>query len=401
MEKSADRDVRRTLRQGIFALIILAVFGFIFAAVIGTGQNAGTILTTFSTRFLGIVIEALPFLLLGAVISGVIDAFLTPDDIARVVPRNPFLATIFGAFLGFAFPVCECGVVPVVRRLYKKGLPTWVGITFLLAAPVINPIVLVSTYVAFGFGPVLIGRVIFTLVVAIGVGVIFSLGARPQEILRPNALVPVMGGSGEDEDDDHDHHDHDHHHHHHTEAVGVGQKITLPSGQVVENWVSKFDAQLKPSIQPEPVRQRRSIVQRKPLFIGLREAMWAANTEFFEMGRYLIIGSLLAATMQTLISQDVLIALGKGPVISVIVMQLMAFVLSVCSTVDAFLALAFVGTFTTGSIISFLTFGPMVDIKSTLMFLGVFQKRTVVYLIVLPLLMTLLIGVWLNLNIVF
>src|SRR5690606_36564556 len=123
--------------------------------------------------------------------------------------------------------------------------------------------------------------------------------------------------------------------------------------------------------------------------------------EFFEMGRYLIIGSMLAAGMQTLISQNVLLALGEGPIISVLVMQALAFLLSVCSTVDAFLALAFVGTFTTGSIVAFLTFGPLVDIKSTLMFLGVFQRRIVLYLILLPLLMTLLIGVWINLNISF
>jgi uncharacterized membrane protein YraQ (UPF0718 family) len=79
----------------------------------------------------------------------------------------------------------------------------------------------------------------------------------------------------------------------------------------------------------------------------------------------------------------------------------LAFVLSVCSTVDAFLALAFVGTFTTGSILTFLTFGPMVDIKSTLMFMGVFNRRTVFYLIILPLLMTALVGIWLNLNVAF
>jgi uncharacterized membrane protein YraQ (UPF0718 family) len=126
-----------------------------------------------------------------------------------------------------------------------------------------------------------------------------------------------------------------------------------------------------------------------------------AGDEFFEMGRYLIIGSLLAATMQTLVSQDVLLALGRGPIISVITMQLLAFVLSVCSTVDAFLALAFAGTFTTGSILAFLTFGPMVDIKSTLMFLGVFRRKIVFYLIALPFLLTLLFGVWLNLNVSF
>jgi len=118
------------------------------------------------------------------------------------------------------------------------------------------------------------------------------------------------------------------------------------------------------------------------------------------MGRYLIVGSLLAAGMQTLVSQDVLLALGRGPVVSVFVLQMVAFVLSVCSTVDAFLALAFVGTFTTGSILAFLTFGPMVDIKSTLMFLGVFKRRMVIYLIALAMLMTLLIGIWLNLNVV-
>ena len=99
--------------------------------------------------------------------------------------------------LGFAFPVCECGVVPVVRRLFNKGLPMWVGITFLLAAPVINPIVLVSTYVAFGFGPVLIGRIVFTVIVSIGAGLVFALGARPQDVLQPRSLMPVMGGSGE------------------------------------------------------------------------------------------------------------------------------------------------------------------------------------------------------------
>lgn len=360
-----DKDVKRFLRRAVVALVGLALLVFLLAAVIGTGDSAGTILSIFSTRFLGIFIEAIPFLLLGSLVSGIIDAFLTPEDITRFVPRNPILATIAGAFLGFAFPVCECGVVPVVRRLFNKGLPMWVGITFLLAAPVMNPVVLVGTYVAFGFGPVLIGRVVFTLLVSIGVGLVFALGARPQEVLRPRALLPVMGGSGD-----------------------------LPP-QSEANWVSQLDSGIK--IQST----KTGFVKRKPLLTGMRDALQAANSEFFEMGRYLIIGSLLAATMQTLISQDVLLALGKGPVVSVIVMQLMAFVLSVCSTVDAFLALAFVGTFTSGSIITFLTFGPMVDIKSTLMFMGVFSRRTVLYLILLPMLMTLLIGVWLNLNVVF
>ncbi|MCB9454529.1 MAG: permease [Anaerolineaceae bacterium] len=333
-------------RHWLLRLAATAVIGILLVAVLSTGQDAGTILSIFSTRFLGIFIEAVPFLLLGTLASGMIEAFITPEDITRFLPRNPFWATISGAFMGFAFPVCECGVVPVVRRLFNKGLPMWVGITFLLAAPVMNPVVLVSTLSAFGFGQILIGRFVVTAVVAIAVGLVFALGAKPQEVLRPHATLPVTGGSG----------------------------------------------QILLKVPPTP---------RKPLLIGLRDALQMAGDEFFDMGRYLIIGSLLAAAMQTLVSQETLLALGRGPVVSVLVLQTLAFVLSVCSTVDAFLALAFAGTFTTGSVLAFLTFGPMVDIKSTLMFLGVFRRRTVAYLIILPLLMTMLISIWLNLNVVF
>lgn len=335
-----------SLPRLLWTLAGVALLALLVAAVLGTGQDAGTIISIFSTRFLGIFIEAAPFLLLGTLASGLIDSFISADDIARWVPRNPILATIMGTFMGFAFPVCECGVVPVVRRLYTKGLPMSVGVTFLLAAPVMNPVVLVSTYVAFGFGPVLIGRFVITALVAIAVGLVFAFAARPQEVLQPQSLMPVMGGSSD----------------------------------VI------------------PLYAR---TPRKPLLRGLRDALRMAGDEYFEMGRYLILGSMLAAAMQTLVSQDVLLALGRGPVVSVLVMQGLAFLLSVCSTVDAFLALAFVGSFTTGSVLSFLTFGPMVDIKSTLMFMGVFQRKTVLYLILLPLLMTLLVGIWLNLNVSF
>ena len=116
------------------------------------------------------------------------------------------------------------------------------------------------------------------------------------------------------------------------------------------------------------------------------------------MGRYLVIGAGLAAAMQVLVPQSALVQVGRGPVTSVLVMMLLAFVLSVCSTVDAFLALAFVNSFTTGSILAFLVLGPMVDIKSMLMFAGVFRRRVVAYLVLLPLAMTLLLTVFVNLN---
>jgi uncharacterized membrane protein YraQ (UPF0718 family) len=123
-----------------------------------------------------------------------------------------------------------------------------------------------------------------------------------------------------------------------------------------------------------------------------------AVDEFFEMGRYLILGSLLAALMQTVVPQSVLLGVSQGPFSSVLAMIALAVVLSVCSTVDAFIALAFANTFTLGSVLAFLVFGPMVDIKSTLLFLRVFKRKAVAYLILLPLVMTLLFAVFMNLN---
>lgn len=349
---------KRPLRTIITVLAVLITAVILLIALLGSGNSPGTLLSIFSTRFLGIFIEAAPFLLLGTLASGLIDSFVSAEDIARIIPRNPVLGTLMGTFMGFTFPVCECGVVPVVRRLYMKGLPMSVGVTFLLAAPVMNPVVLVSTYVAFGFGTVLIGRFIITIIVAMAVGLIFAIAAKPKEVLRPVTLAPVMGGSGDD----------------------IPQRRT--------DIALGLDS-LVPAAAP---------AGRKPLVRGVRDALIMAGDEAFEMGRYLILGSMLAAAMQTLVSQDLLLELGKGPIVSVIVMQALAFVLSVCSTVDAFLALAFTGTFTTGSILAFLTFGPMVDIKSTLMFAGVFRRKIVIYLILLPMLMTLLIGIWTNLN---
>jgi uncharacterized protein len=315
----------------------------------GGDTTARETITIFSTRFLGVFIEAVPFLLLGTLASGLLEAFITREDIVHFMPRNPILATITGGFLGFAFPVCECGVVPVVRRLYQKGFPLSAGISFLLASPVINPVVIAATYAAFGWGAVLIGRVVCTLLVAIGVGLVFMLGARPYHVLRPLSMARATGGDFATGDD-------------------------------------------FPPTDAPPATQRRALLP------GLLYAFKLAGDEFFEMGRYLILGSMFAAALQTVVAPSTLEALGRGPILSVLVMQALAFLLSVCSTVDAFLALSYARTFTSGSIISFLTFGPMVDIKSSLMFAGVFKPRTVAYLILLPFLLTLLLGVWINLN---
>lgn len=306
-------------------------------------SNFLDLVSQFAAVTLGIFIEALPFLLLGTLASGLVEVFFEREEIARLLPRQPILGALTGSLMGLFLPVCECGVVPLTRRLFQKGAPTAVGISFLLAAPVINPVVIASTYAAFGGGPVFWGRLGLTLLVAVLTGLVFSRQPDVNQLLREPVSADEPG------------------------LVVLQMNAVIPTVGVV------------------------TLGQR------LRRVAVIAADEFFEMGRYLVIGSLLAALLQTLVPQPVLAALGRGPVLSTIAMAAIAVLLSVCSTVDAFIALAFIGQFPTGALLSFLVYGPMVDIKSTLMFIRVFRRRGVVYLVLFPLLLTLLFTVSWNL----
>ncbi len=328
--------------SAIYFLGILLVLSFL-AVLFSNLSVSMNSWQTFTTVFLGIFIEAVPFLLLGTLASGMVEVFVDRDVIRRLVPASPVLGVLVGCFMGLLFPVCECGVVPLVRRLLRKGLPIPAGIAFLLAAPVINPVTILSTAAAFGFGNILWMRIGFTLLIAAVTGLIYASVSTPREILQPTAWIQP--------DDNTD-----------TCAAALG-----PQG----------------NIQPLPEKARR--------------VLQVTLDEFFEIGRYLILGGLISAGMQTFIPQTVLLDVGKGPVLSVLVMMGLAVILSICSTVDSFIALGFTGLFSTGSILGFLLYGPMVDIKSILMFLRVLRPRAVAYLVVLPLVMAVLICVSLNL----
>ncbi|MBI3242757.1 MAG: permease [Chloroflexi bacterium] len=334
----------------LFAFALAAVFLWL---ALGQLANANLLsgvldqLATFTTVFLGIFIEAAPFLLLGTLASGIVEVYVSKDDLARLIPRDPIRGALVGATMGVFFPVCECGVVPLTRKLFSKGLPLSVGVAFLLAAPVFNPIVIASTIAAFGVGKILFLRLGLTLVISTITGLIFSTQKQPEQLLLPSGLhsPPLF------------------------DAVSNGAQAGVGGGGS------------RPSLRD-----------------GIPQILTVAVDEFFEMGRYLIIGALLAALTQVIVPRSALLAVSAGPVISVLALIVLAVILSICSTVDAFIALAFAGTFTTGSITAFLVFGPMVDIKSTIMFLGVFKRRAVVYLILLPLVMIILASVFINLN---
>ncbi len=344
-------------RWGIAALSILALAAILVSSV-NTPQARFFVaerFQTFVTVFLGLFIEAAPFLLAGSIVSGIIAVYVNQEMLERFIPGQPLLAALAGAGLGFVFPVCECGVVPVTRRLYGKGLPLPVGIAFLLAAPVINPVVIFSTFAAFGWGPVLWGRVGFSILVAFAVGLIFHL-ARPEEVLN----APLLERGAE----------------------------LRPQTPAARSSVLRATTRVAPT--------ERDHVHPNP---RIWQALAMAGDDFLDMGRYLIAGSILAAAMQTLVPQSTLLAIGQGPIISVFVLMALGFILSVCSTVDAFIALAFSNAFTTGSLFGFLVFGPMVDVKSSLLFLGIFRRRTVFYLILLPLALVAVIAVFWNVQV--
>ncbi len=331
-----ETTTSRPLSRSLILVIVLCALVLIVSSMVPPGAFSWLWdrINIFATVFLGIFVEAVPYLLLGTLASGLVEVFLDRDQMAKWISHRPVPAALAGAFMGMLFPVCECGVVPLTRRLFNKGLPLPAGISFLLAAPVLNPIVLLSTAAAFGWGQMLFWRMALSLVIAVVVGLVFSVEKDAGEVLRP-----VFTSS------------HEHHH------DGNGRK-TSPE---------KF-----------------------------RTAFVIAADEFFEMGRYLVIGAGLAAGLQTFVPQSALLAIGSGPVFSVLVMLGLAVLLSICSTVDAFVALGFIGTFSFGAVLSFLVFGPMVDIKSIIMYSQVFKRRAVAYLVVIPFLMSLLAGIIFN-----
>ncbi len=327
---------RYTLSRILIWIILFGVITIILYSSLpsSTWQWLGQRLSVFATVFLGIFIEALPFLLMGTLSSGLVEVFLSDDWLARLAPRRALPAAVVGASLGLIFPICECGTVPLARRLFRKGLPLPAGIAFLFAAPVLNPIVILSTATAFGWGRMLLWRLGLSLLMAVSVGLAFSIEKDSANILR----TPIF--------------------------------------------------KIESIILHPPVNE--TFLQK------IQHALVISADEFFEMGRYLVLGASLAAILQTFISQSSLLAVGSGPILSVLIMLALAVLLSICSTVNSFIALGFLGTFSFGSVLSFLVFGPMVDIKSILMFLQVFRRKTVFYLVLLPLLMSFLAGLAFN-----
>lgn len=136
--------------------------------------------------FLSIVIEALPFVLIGSLISGFIEVYITPERVLSILPQNKWGRIFFGTFLGFIFPSCECGIVPIISRFLEKKVPSYTAVPFMVTAPIINPIVLFATFSAFGNSWKIAGlRALGALVVALVLGVVYGFLDRTS-IERPD-----------------------------------------------------------------------------------------------------------------------------------------------------------------------------------------------------------------------
>ncbi len=305
--------------------------------------------TDFCYLFLSIILEGAPFILLGTLISGFIDAYLPAGLIDKWLPKNKPLAVLLSGLLGAIFPVCECAVVPVIRRLIRKGLPVSCAITYMLSAPIINPIVVISTMKAFSssvgqfsirqndaalaFGPGFMtsSRLIIAFIITVGVGLVV-LKFRSSSILKPGVLPKNLTTSDSDEDSD-DSHDHGHVH---SPAEGGPNKLVL--------------------------------------------AMRTTMRDFMETAMYFTIGVAITAVFKAYVTQDLILLFNQNEATGIGLMMVLAFVLSLCSTSDAFIAANF--PVPQSAKLAFLIFGPMMDVKLVFMYLSVFKSKFVIILAV-------------------
>ena len=281
---------------------------------------------TFSIIFSSIVLEALPFMLLGTMISGLVEVFVSRDHMVKFLPKNRVLAICAAAFMGILFPVCECAIVPVVRKFIQKGMPLGSAVAFLLGGPIVNPMVFGSTYTAYSFSlETAFLRVFSGAAIAVAIGLFID-----KVITASQALVnaPALPGCG-------------------CGHAGCSHDITP-----------------------------RSVADK------LKAAVSHGAADFYDIGRFLIMGAFIAAVLQTLVSRQVFLSVAGAPILSIAAMMGLAVILNLCSEADAFIAASFRSLgIPLSAQMAFMVLGPMLDIKLILMYLGLFTRRMILILV--------------------
>ncbi len=259
-------------------------------------------LQTWTTVLVSIVVQAMPFLVLGVLLSGAIAAFVPASFFERALPKNPALAVPTAGAAGVVLPGCECASVPVSGSLIRRGVAPAAALAFLLSAPAINPIVMISTAVAFPGQPeVVLARFLASLLTACIVGWIWI-------------------------------------------KLGKGNLLKPPRAYV-EGSASRW----------ETFRA-------------------TATHDVLHAGGFLVLGAMVAATINVLLPESVVTAVADRPWLAVLALAIFAVVVSICSEADAFVA-ASLTAFPMTARLAFMVVGPVVDIKLIAMQAGVFGRR--------------------------
>jgi hypothetical protein len=288
------------------------------------------IFSDFRIIFLSIVIEAFPFLLIGAFLASIIELFVTDEVIQKFLPKSKILQMISASFLGLIFPICECAIIPVARKLIDKGIPVGVAMVFMFSVPIINPVSMLATYFAFLRTPgVLIYRICCGFAVAMITGIMLV------KHKKEDALI---------EHDSHDPHDCHEHHHHGSEEIRLSGKLV-------------------------------SVIN-------------TTRDEFFSVGFYLILGAMISSAIQVLLPETFISKVGEYEILSILSLQGLGYALSLCSHADAFVAAGLLGKFSFYSVLAFLITSPLMDVKNTIVLFGLFKKRFSVLLIIRVLVVT-------------
>ena len=286
-------------------------------------------LKNISIIFLSIFFESLPFLLLGAVISSIIEEFVSDEKLIKLIPKNVILSSLVGVFLGFFLPACDCAVIPISKRLIKKKVPLNVAISFMLSSPIINPVVLLSTYYAFynTNSKIFFYRFFLGILISLIIGIIMGLLFKNKNVLKNNDCCCNCN---------HDHIDDD---------FKELEKHTI-------NYENRFVRIIK-----------------------------CIGEDLFDVLKYLMIGGLIASIVQVLLPVNVINFFNNNDFMSIVVLILFAYLVSLCSTSDYFVGKSFLGTFSSSGVIAYLILGPMIDIKNTIVLYGNYQKKFVFVLI--------------------
>ena len=289
-----------------------------------------------SIIFISIFFESLPFLLLGSLISSIIETFVSDDTLAKLIPKNKILGCIVGIILGFFLPACDCAVIPVSKRLIKKKIPINVAVSFMLSSPIINPVVLLATYKAFyKTNPNLFWyRFLFGIIIALVIGIIVGIIFNKKKVTINDYDCIECHNHDDIEEDFKDLLDYDEEDHNHDKNE------------------SKIISICKHTV-----------------------------FDMFEVVKFLIIGALIASIIQVLLPRNILSIFNNNQVLSNITLMLFAYFISLCSTSDSFVGKSLVSSFGSSSVLAYLLLGPMIDIKNTIVLFGNYKKSFVITLI--------------------